>query len=59
MTDRPPDRWLKCPRKAFALIADKFLAFKTPLSSKFDVPPEDKFGPEMLFKLIKSYKVDL
>lgn len=59
MSDRPPDRWLKCPRKALGLIADKFLAFKTPLDSKFDVPLVDKFDPEMLFNNMKSYKVKI
>ncbi|XP_026470079.1 mRNA-capping enzyme-like [Ctenocephalides felis] len=59
MSDRPPDRWLKCPRKALGLIADKFLAFKTPLDSKFDVPLVDKFDPEMLFNNMKSYKAEI
>ncbi len=32
---QPPDRWLYCPKKS-ALIAERFLAFKVPLSSNFD-----------------------
>lgn len=44
-----PPRWLNCPRKG-SLIADKFLAFKTPLSEVYDdqVPEECRFSPEML-----------
>ncbi|XP_068216244.1 mRNA-capping enzyme isoform X2 [Palaemon carinicauda] len=56
-----PPRWLHCPRKSNALIGNKFLAFKTPLSSKFDdqVPPEHRFSPGMLFDSMKSYKVKI
>ena len=54
-----PPRWLNCPRKSGNLIGNKFLAFKTPLSSKFDfdVPPANRFPPSMLFSSMKSYKV--
>ncbi|XP_045584174.1 mRNA-capping enzyme [Procambarus clarkii] len=56
-----PPRWLNCPRKSHTLIGNKFLAFKTPLSSKFDdqVPPEHRFSPAMLFDSMKSYKVKI
>lgn len=57
-----PNRWLHCPRKSDSLIGNKFLAFKTPLSSKFDpqVPDECTFYPSMLFQLMKdSYKVKI
>lgn len=54
-----PNRWLKCPRKATKLIGDVFLAFKTPLSDKFNdqVPEECRFPPKMVFSSMKSYKV--
>lgn len=56
-----PNRWLGCPRKAADLIVGKFLAFKTPLSSKFDskVPEECRFQPKFLFMSMKSYKVNI
>ncbi|KAJ0181624.1 hypothetical protein K1T71_002346 [Dendrolimus kikuchii] len=56
-----PNRWLKCPRKATGLIADKFLAFKTPLGHQFNdkVPEEYRFTPSMLFVYMKSLKVKL
>lgn len=54
-----PNRWLRCPRKATGLIADKFLAFKTPLGRQFNekVPEENRFTPSMLFVYMKSLKV--
>lgn len=54
-----PARWMHCPRKAAATIVNKFLAFKTPLSSAFDdqVPEECRFTPEMLFNSMKSHEV--
>lgn len=54
-----PNRWLHCPRKATGLIAEKFMAFKTPLSQRYDdqVPAECRFPPEMLFTLCKSRKI--
>ncbi|XP_018568622.1 mRNA-capping enzyme [Anoplophora glabripennis] len=56
-----PDRWMHCPRKSDNLVIDKFLAFKTPLSSNFDeqVPPECRFPPKMLFNYCKSKKIKL
>lgn len=56
-----PSRWLHCPRKATRLLVDKFLAFKTPLSEKFDdqVPEHCRFPPNMLFTSMKSYKVSV
>lgn len=53
-----PPRWLRCPRKSTELIAGKFLAFKTPLDSKYDdqVPPEFRFSPRMLFDSMKGYR---
>nr|CAD7586672.1 unnamed protein product [Timema genevievae] len=56
-----PNRWLHCPRKSSGLIANKFLAFKTPLSEKFNdqVPSECRFGPKMIFNSMKSYKVSI
>lgn len=54
-----PKRWLHCPRKASGLIVDKFMAFKTPLSEKYDsqVLPEYRFPPKMLFDLCRTKKV--
>lgn len=51
-----PARWLHCPRRASKLIANKFLAFKTPLSSEFDsdIPQECLFNVNMLFSSVKS-----
>ncbi|XP_043268490.1 mRNA-capping enzyme [Venturia canescens] len=56
-----PARWLHCPRKASKLIANKFLAFKTPLSSEFDsqVPQECSFNVNMLFSSVKSQRLKL
>ncbi|XP_076349616.1 RNA guanylyltransferase and 5'-phosphatase mRNA capping enzyme [Tachypleus tridentatus] len=56
----PPPRWLDCPRKG-ALIAEKFLPFKTPLSEAYDeyVPESSRFTPTMFLKLLASYKVKL
>lgn len=55
-----PPRWLNCPRKG-QIIADKFVPFKTPLSSSFDssVPEENRFYPSMLVSSLKSYKVKM
>lgn len=54
-----PPRWLECPRKSVALIDNRFIAFKTPLSSKFndEVPNKNRFTPEMLFDSMSSQKV--
>ena len=56
-----PDRWLHCPRKANSLLAQKFLAFKTPLDKRYDsqIPAEHRFYPVMLFSVMDSYKVKL
>ena len=56
-----PERWLHCPRKAFTFVADKFLAFKTPLDNKFDsqVGEEHIFTPQMVFSYAKSKKVKI
>jgi mRNA-capping enzyme len=56
-----PARWLHCPRKSIKLIHNKFLAFKTPLSSNFDnqVPEECRFTVEMLLASIKSQRLKL
>ena len=50
-----PNRWLYCPRNSDSFIADKFLAFKTPLSSKFSsqMPLECQFEPDMVFSFMK------
>ncbi len=57
----PPPRWLHCPRKSGELVAGKFLAFKTPLDSRFDpqVEPQFRFTPSMIFDSMKSYKVEV
>lgn len=56
-----PERWLYCPRKAFTVVADKFLAFKTPLDDKFDsqVRDEHLFSPQMVFAYAKSKRVKI
>ena len=56
-----PPRWLHCPRKSLELIGGKFLAFKTPLDNRYDdqIEPQFRFGPEMIFSSMKSYKVSL
>lgn len=54
-----PNRWLHCPRKSADLIVGKFIAFKTPLSERFDdqVPAECRFSPKMIFEFARSKKV--
>ncbi|CAK1549641.1 unnamed protein product [Leptosia nina] len=56
-----PNRWLNCPRKSSGLIAEKFIAFKTPLGSQFNdkVPETNRFTPSMLFSYMKSFKLKL
>ena len=51
-----PENWVNCPRKATELIAGVFLAFKTPLDSKFDgkLDEEHLFHPNMLLPTTKS-----
>lgn len=51
-----PNRWIKCPIKSDDFIVNKFVAFKTPLSEKFDSQVGTNFFyPYMLFDLIKTY----
>lgn len=56
-----PNRWLHCPHKSLNFIAEKFLAFKTPLSNRFDraMSPDFYFQPDMIFKFVKSNKIRL
>jgi len=51
-----PDRWLRCPKKACDLIIETFLAFKTPLSHRFDdkVKLQYRFPPKMLIEYTKQ-----
>jgi len=51
-----PPRWLQCPRKATTVIFNKFLAFKTPLSSNYNgqVPEECRFDVDMLCQSVKA-----
>lgn len=56
-----PNRWLNCPRKSEKIIADKFIAFKTPLNNKFNdqMPLECIFSPKMIFDYVKTIKQKL
>lgn len=56
-----PNRWLHCPRKSEGIIAEKFIAFKTPLSAAFDdqMPIECMFHPEMIFGYCKTLKLNM
>lgn len=56
-----PKRWLHCPRKSENVIAEKFLAFKTPLDERFDsqVRVECQFAPDLLFQLYKNKRQKL
>lgn len=51
-----PNRWLNCPRKSDGHIADRFVAFKTPLGERFDdkMPPECQWSPDTLLRLYKD-----
>lgn len=51
-----PNRWLNCPRKSDGVIADRFVAFKTPLDDRFDdkLPVEKQWAPETLLQLYKD-----
>lgn len=55
-----PDRWLNCPRISHAFVANKFLAFKTPLSARFAIKMEKQhhFQPDMVFSYMKMEKVN-
>lgn len=54
-TGSVPQRWLHCPRKSNGFIVNKFIAFKTPLSSAYrsQMNLQDLFEPSMLFDYIK------
>lgn len=54
-----PNRWLHCPRKSDSLIADKFVAFKTPLDERYNdqMTLDCIFPPEMIFSYMKMLKV--
>lgn len=56
-----PNRWLNCPRTSTSFIVDKFLAFKTPLSQRFNnqLEPQYYFQPETVFSYVKMYKVSI
>lgn len=51
-----PNRWLNCPRKSDGVIADRFVAFKTPLGDRFDdkMPAECQWAPDTLLRLYKD-----
>lgn len=53
-----PGRWLNCPRKSDGVIADRFVAFKTPLDEKFDdkMSIEKQWAPETLLQLYNKDK---
>ena len=52
-----PQRWLHCPKKALSIIGNKFLAFKTPLDTRYDSSMSEKFffHPEMVLASVKSH----
>ncbi|CAL8073132.1 unnamed protein product [Orchesella dallaii] len=54
-----PPRWLNCPRKSEGFIAEKFLVFKTPLSSRYDnfVSAEKRFYPQMIVDYVKMRNI--
>lgn len=56
-----PDRWLNCPRLSTTVIANKFVAFKTPLSVRFSpqLEPQYRFQPDMVFDYMKADKVSI
>ena len=53
-----PQHWTRCPRKATAIIEDKFLAFKTPLDTRYDQSMSEEFffHPEMVLASVKAQK---
>lgn len=55
-----PDRWLLCPRISTAFVANRFLAFKTPLNARFSpqILPQYHFQPDMVFSYMKTEKVN-
>lgn len=56
-----PNRWINCPQKSNNIIADKFLAFKTPLNQRFNNKMSDEyyFHPEMVFRFAKANKIKI
>lgn len=54
-----PKGWLNCPSNGVSLIVSKFMAFKTPLSEKYDgkLTPEQRFPPDFLFLKAKENNV--
>lgn len=56
-----PPRWLNCPRKSEGFIGQRFLAFKTPLSSRYDdfVSMENRFPPQFILDYVKMRNVRL
>ncbi|CAF1324113.1 unnamed protein product [Adineta steineri] len=54
VTSLPP-RWLECPRKS-TIIADKFIAFKTPLDNRYDdkIAIHQKWTCSMLITAAKT-----
>ncbi|XP_065191969.1 mRNA-capping enzyme-like [Sycon ciliatum] len=55
-----PPRWIGCPRKG-ALVAGKFLPFKTPLDSRYDerVNMEDRWQLPLLIAYLKARTIKL
>lgn len=56
-----PNRWLRCPRKSETIIAEHFIAFKTPLSAAFhdQMDLQYIFKPEMIFSWCQTVKLKL
>lgn len=52
---------MNCPRKSDGVIADRFVAFKTPLDEKFDdkVPIEKQWAPDTLLQLYKDKRTKM
>lgn len=54
-----PEGWMYCPKKS-NLIANRFVAFKTPLDQKFETIPESfKFTPKIFLEWMKRTEVKL
>lgn len=55
-----PPRWLKCPPKSLGFLTNKFLIFKTPLSSAYDSQVKDDiFQVELVFQSMKNRRAKL
>lgn len=56
-----PNCWLHCPRRSDFIIAEKFLAFKTPLNDAYrsQIPTECVFTPGMIFDYCRTLKLKL